>query len=149
MLFYLVVGEFKYLELVREGGLRGLRLCEIVNDFLVWERLLDVCVVEVDNGVSVWPRLSLHSVIEDHLLLSTRVHTLYFAVVSNYLIDDFGVSERLGVVLFRELQSEVLLFLFRRSSRGPAIHVAHILRVIGLDLLGLLLPETMAVVLLK
>lgn len=89
MLFYLVVGEFKYLELVRECCLRGLCLCKVVDDFLVWECLLDVCIVEVDNRISVWPRFSLHSIVENDFLFATSIHALYLSVVPHNLIDNF------------------------------------------------------------
>ena len=108
----LVVGEFEDLQAVWEGGLRRLGFSEVVDNFLVWEGLLDVRVVEVDDRVAVGEAFSLHAVVEDYFLFAVGVHALDLAIVPDYLLHYFLVSCRLLVVLFGELEAEVFLFLF-------------------------------------
>lgn len=53
MFLNLVVAELEDLQLIRKGRLRRLCLGEVVHNLAVGECLLDVLVVEVDNGVAV------------------------------------------------------------------------------------------------
>ena len=109
VLLDLIVAELEHLQLVRECGLRGLRLSEVVDHFAIRECLLDVLVVEVDDRVSIRERLSFDSIIEDDLLLSVLVDPLDLAVVAHVLLDHLLVLQGLAVVLLWELEAEVFL----------------------------------------
>jgi len=117
VLFDLVVAELEHLQFVGESRLRRLRLCKVVNHFSVRERLLHVLVVEVDNCVAVGEGLPLHPVVENDFLFAVLVNALDLAVVAHVLLHHFLVLKSLAVVLFGELQAEVL-FLVGGSSLG-------------------------------
>jgi len=70
--------------------------------------LLDVAVVEVDDGVAVWEHLSLHTVVEDYLFLSVLIHSLDLPIVAYILVDNLHVAWSLVVVLIREFHVELL-----------------------------------------
>ena len=110
MLLDLIVAELENLQLVRERSLGRLRLSEVVNYFAIGECLLDVLVVEVDDGVAIWERLSFDSIIEDDLLLSVLVDPLDLSIMPHVLLDYFLVLQGLAVILFGEFETEVLLF---------------------------------------
>ena len=148
MFFYLVVWEFKYLKLIWEGCLCGLSFCKIVDYFLVWECLLDICIAKIDDRVSVWPRFSLDSIVEDHFFLSTCVDSLYFSIVTYNLIYDLWICVSLSMIFSRILEPKVLFLLFLRSFYILS-HTTHILRIHYLVLLALFLAKTMRVIFLK
>ena len=145
--FYLVVWELKYLKLVWEGCLCGLSFCKIIDYFLVWECLLDVCIAEIDDGVSVWPRFSLDTIVENHFFLSACVDSLNFSIVTHNLVYNLWICMSLGMVLSGILKPKVLFLLFLRSSYILS-HTNHILCIHYLILLDLLLAKTMRVVFL-
>lgn len=112
MLFDLVVSKFENLKTIRERGLCCLCLSEVVYNSLISIGLLDVIVVEVDNGVSVREHLSLHSIVEDDLFLSVFVDSLNLPIISNYLLDHLHVGGRLAVVVRRELHVVIFSIIF-------------------------------------
>ena len=91
MLLNLVVLELEHLQTIWEGGLSGFGISEVVHDSLIRVSLLDVIVVKVHYCVAVWEHLSLHSVVEDHLLLAILVESLDFAIIADDLLDDFQI----------------------------------------------------------
>ncbi len=111
MFFDLVVCEFEHLQPVGEGSLRGPRLCEIVDDPLISVGLLYVAVVEVDDGVAVGEHLSLHSVVEYHLLLAVLINPLYLSIVPYNLLHHLNIYRRFVVVLQREPHIVLLILL--------------------------------------
>ena len=111
VLLDLVVGELEDLQAVGEGGLRGPRLRKVVDDALVRIGLLDVVVVEVDDGVAVGEHLALDAIVENHLFLSIFIHSLDLSIVSNNLLDHLHIRRRLAMVLHGELHVELLALL--------------------------------------
>ena len=73
MLLNLVVGELEHLKTVWEGSLSGLCVCKVVDDALIRIGLLYVVVIEVDYCVTIRENFSLHSIVEDYLLLTVFV----------------------------------------------------------------------------
>lgn len=112
MFLDLIVAELEHLQFVRESCLRSLCFCKKVDDFPIRERLLDILIIEVYDGVPVWERLSLHPIVEDDLLLAVLVDALDFTIVTHELLHDFLIRNGLPMVLFRELQTEIFLFVF-------------------------------------
>lgn len=102
MLFDLVVAKFKDLKLVREGSLRCLRLSKEVDNFSVLERLLNVLVVEVNYGVTIWEGLTFDPVVENYFFLSILIDALDLAIVAHVLLHHFLVSQRLAMILLWE-----------------------------------------------
>lgn len=117
VLLNLVVAEFEDLQLVWESRLSCLRLSEVVNDFSVSKRLLNVVVVKVHDRVAVGEGLPLDSVVENHFFLAVLVDPLDLAIVTNELLDDLLVGHCLAVVLLRELQTEVFFLIGNGSTR--------------------------------
>ena len=111
MFFDLVVCEFEHLQPVGESGLRGPRLCEVVDDPLIRVGLLDVAVVEVDDCVAVGEYLPFHSVVEYHLLFAVFINPLNLAVVPYNLLYNFHIHRRFVVVLQREPHIILLILL--------------------------------------
>ena len=111
MFLNLIVAELEHLELIREGSLGRLGLCEEVDHLAIREGLLDVLIVEVDNGVAIGERFPLDSVIEDDLLLSVLVDSLDFAIMTDKLLDNFLVRQSLAMVLFGELKTEIFFLI--------------------------------------
>ena len=64
VLFYLVIGKFEDLKSIREGTLSSLGFCEVVHNLLVRVCLLNIVIVEIDNGVSIREDLPLDSIIK-------------------------------------------------------------------------------------
>ena len=139
MFFYLVVWEFKYLKLIRESRLGCLSFSKIVNNLLVRECLFDVCVVKIDDCVSILPWLSLDTVVENHFLLSTYINALYLSIVTYDLINDLWICKRFGMIFFWELKSKVFFLLFCGSISNSITHDFIILWVVWLNLLLLTL----------
>ena len=135
MLFYLLVGELEYLQAVGVGGLRCLGLGEVVHDLLVRESLLDVAVVEVDDRVAVWERLSAYAIAEDHLLLAIQVCSLHFAIVANDLVLHLRVLCFLVVVNMGELHLVVLLVVVHLVSSLVIAISRHLWRLVLLVVL--------------
>ena len=73
VLFKLVVGEFEDLHLIWEGRLDGLCLWEVVDDFLVWESLLNISIIEVHNCVAIAEGLPSDLVCKNYLFLAIYV----------------------------------------------------------------------------
>jgi len=88
VLLHLSVLELKNLQAVWEGRLSSLGFCEVVDDLLGGVRLLDVLVVEEDDGIAVRPALSLDSIRKHNLFLPTRERALSLAISSNCLVFD-------------------------------------------------------------
>ena len=91
VLLDLVVAKLEDLQFIREGRLRRLCLGEVVDNLAVGECLLDVLVVEVDNGVAVWEGLTLDSVVEDDFLFAVLVDPLDLPIMPHVLLNDFLV----------------------------------------------------------
>ena len=58
MLFDLLVCEFEYLKAFWICCLSGLSLSEEIYYSLVWESLLHIAIIEIDNGISIRKCLS-------------------------------------------------------------------------------------------
>ena len=112
MFFDLIVSELENLEPIWERGLRGPRFSKVVDDSLISIGLLNIVVIEVDNGVAVGDHLSLDSIVEYDFLLSIFVHSLDLSIVSYDLFHHLHVDRCLAVVLHREFHVEFLIFLF-------------------------------------
>jgi len=113
VLLNLLVAELKHLEPVGEGALRGFCICKVVDDLRIWVGLLDVVIVEVDDGVAVGECLSPDPVAEDYLFFAVHVRALYLAVVTHHLLLDrrvLGVGA--AVVALVHLHFEVFLVFF-------------------------------------
>ena len=111
MLFNLIVAELEDLELIWEGCLCSLSFCEIVNNFAIGEGLLDILIVEIDDSVSIWERLALHPIVEDHFLFAVLVNSLNLSIVAHVLFNNFLILQSLAMVLFRELKTEVFFII--------------------------------------
>jgi hypothetical protein len=103
MLLNLLVGKFKHLKAVSEGGLRGASISEVVNHLAVGEGLLHIFIGEVNNHVAVSICLPLHAICKNNFLFTGLVDSLDFAIVANHLIDYLLVGWKLVVVLGGEL----------------------------------------------
>lgn len=86
MFLNLIVAKLEHLELIREGSLRSLRLSKVVAHFAVWEGLLDILIVEVDDCVAIRESLPLDPVVEDDFLLAVLVDALDFSILANVLL---------------------------------------------------------------
>lgn len=89
MLLDLLVRKLEYLEPVHERGLRGARVCKVINHFAVRERLLHVFVCKVNNHVAIRIGFSLNTVRENDLLLAALVNPLNLTVVAHHLVHNF------------------------------------------------------------
>lgn len=87
MLLDLIVLKFENLEAVGESRLCRLRLREEIYDFTTWERLFDVLVLEENDLVAIEPNLTLDTVRENYLFLSTLVEFLTLSFLTDNLID--------------------------------------------------------------
>lgn len=103
---------------------------------MVWERLLDVAVVEIDDRVPVWESLPANSIAEDHFLLSVQVCSLDLAVVADDLVLHLRVLCVLVVVRVWELHLVVFFVVVHVvGSLVLAITTWHLRRLILLVLL--------------
>ncbi len=110
MRFYLSVSKPERFESMLEGGLGSVSLSEEVDHFLiVRERLLDVLVTEVHNGVAIRKYFLLDSIVELNHPLSVLKLCDDFTIVTDSLFDDSAVGQIVIVILLRECQS-VLIF---------------------------------------
>ena len=116
MFLNLIVLELKHLQTIWESRLRGLSISKVVDYSLIRVSLLDVVVVEVHDCVPIGEHLSLHPVVEDHLLLPILVQSLNLAIVTDDLLYDFQIRWALVVVLCRELHVVVLLLFIQCCS---------------------------------
>ena len=87
MLLNLVVLELKNLESIWERCLCCLCLREEVDNLASWESLLDVRILEKDDLIAIRPDLTLDSIWEHDLFLSTLEELLLLALGADYLID--------------------------------------------------------------
>lgn len=93
-------------------GLGRLCVSKIVDNLLVSICLLDVVIVEVDNGVAIGMSFSPDSIGEDDFFFPVEEGSLHLAVVANYLLLDSGVVWILLVmVLTWKLHFIVFFFL--------------------------------------
>lgn len=110
VLFDLRVAELEDLQPIVVGGLRGLGLSKVVHYLQVRVRLLDVIIVKVHDGVSVWEGLSSDAVAEDDLFLSIHVRPLDLTVVAYKLLSHCIVVVVGGaMILLQHFHLEVLL----------------------------------------
>ena len=109
VLLDLTICEFKHLQPIREGGLGGLSLSEVVNHFLIGVSLLDVVVVEVDNGVLVWEHLPFDPIVKDHLVFAIFIHPLDLPIIAYLLLNYLHVRHTLVVVLRLKFHLEIFL----------------------------------------
>lgn len=110
VLLNLTVAELEHLQAISIRSLRCPRLGEVVNNFAVWVRLLDVIVVEVDNGVAIPERFSANAIAENYLLLSVGISALHLTIVAHNALDCLRVRLLVVVVLIEELHLVVFLF---------------------------------------
>jgi len=113
MLLDLRIRELEDLKSVWIGRLGRLGLRKVINNFLIRVRLLDIIIVEVDDGVAIWERLPAYAIAENDLLLAVVVRPLHLAVVSDNLILNLRVWLLLVVVLVRELHLVVLFLILQ------------------------------------
>jgi len=121
VLLNLIVCKFEYLQAIREGSLCGLGLCKIVDDLLVWVSLLDIIIIEVNNGVPIWEYFPLNAIIKDYLFFAVLVYSLNLAIMSNNLLHNLHVLGVLIVVDLWELHIEVLLLFFISIRCGERV----------------------------
>ena len=110
MFLDLSISKFKNLQSVRECGLRSLSFSKVINNFLVWVRLLYVVIVEINDCVAISPRFALYSIVENNFFLAWFESSLDFTVVADDLFNDFLVSWRLWVVFLTEFHVIVIFF---------------------------------------
>jgi len=67
-------------------------LSKVVDNLLVRVCLLNVMIVEVNYGVTIWEDFSLNPIIEYHFLLPVLVDSLDLAVMANYLLNDLHIA---------------------------------------------------------
>ena len=113
MLLDLRIRELEDLKSVWIGRLGRLGLRKVINNFLIRVRLLDIIIVEVDDGVAIWERLPAYAIAENDLLLAVVVRPLHLAVVSDDLILNLRVWLLLVVVLVWELHLVVLFLILQ------------------------------------
>jgi hypothetical protein len=65
---------------------------------LVWVGLLDIVVIEVDNGVSVGEDFPLNSIVEDDLFFPILINSLNLTIMPDNLLDHFHVCWILAMV---------------------------------------------------
>lgn len=110
MLLDLTVRELEHLQAISVGRLSCPRLGEVVNNLAIWVRLLDVIIVEVDDGVSISESFSANAVAKDDFFLAVGVCALNLAVVANDALDSLLVLIILAMVLVEEFHLVVLFF---------------------------------------
>ena len=113
MLLDLRIRELEDLKSIWIGRLGRLGLRKVINNFLIRVRLLDIIIVEVDDGVAIRERLPADAIAENDLLLAVVVRPLHLAVVSDNLILNLRVWLLLVVVLVRELHLVVLFLILQ------------------------------------
>lgn len=89
----------------------SLRLGKEVNHFTIRECLFDILVVEVNDGISVRERFTLHAIVENDFFLAVLINTLDFSIMADILFDNFLVGQGLAMVLFWEFETEIFLFI--------------------------------------
>ena len=92
-------------------GLGGLCVSKVIDNLLVSICLLDVVIVEVDNGVPVRVSFSPHSVGKDHFFFPVQEGSLHLPVVANYLLLDSSIVRILLVVVLTWELHLVVFFL--------------------------------------
>ena len=114
MLFNLLVAEFENLKAFWESSLSCFCVREVVHNFLVRICLLDIVIVEVNDGVSIRECLPPDSIAKDHFLLSIQVCPLDLAIVSNYLVLDRDIGVDCSAMVFlRHLHLEVFVVVLK------------------------------------
>ena len=87
--FDLLVLKFEYLETVLVRCLGSLGLGEVVNHALVWIRLLDIFICEVNYHVPIWKRFPFDSIRKNDFFFTRLIDSLYLAIVANNLVNNF------------------------------------------------------------
>ena len=83
MLLNLIIWKLEDLESIRESCLSSLSIWEVINDFLVWECLLNIIIIEVYYRIAITPNLSLNTVSKDNFFLSSFIDSLDLSIVTN------------------------------------------------------------------
>lgn len=99
MLFNLLVRKLKHLQAIIESSLRCLSFSEEINNFLIWECLLDVLIGEVDYHITVWVSLSANTICKDNFFLAGLVDTLDFTIMAYYLVNDLQIGGSFAMIL--------------------------------------------------
>jgi hypothetical protein len=118
VLLNLVVSKLENLESIRESRLCGLSISKVVDYFLVSIGLLDVVIIKVHYSVAVRENLTLHAIIEDHLLLPIFIKSLDLAIVADDLFNDLHIGWGFIMILRWELHVIVFIFFFIRVLLG-------------------------------
>lgn len=122
MFLNLIIAKFENLEPIREGGLSGLSIWEIVDYLLIWESLFHIIVWEINYGITIWPHLPPDPIAEHHLLLSVIIEPLHLAIVSLDLVHQLRGNEVLAVVTRGEFEVKFIfigvIVVFERISAG-------------------------------
>lgn len=87
MFLYLIIGEFEYLQAIRECSLSGLSLSEVVYYFLVWEGLLNIVISKVYYRVACGPDFPPHTITKDYFFLAIIIKSLLLTIMWCYLLD--------------------------------------------------------------
>lgn len=64
MFLYLIIREPKDLESILESGLSSFSLSKVIDNPLIWVGLLNIIVVEVNNGITIREHFPLHTIVE-------------------------------------------------------------------------------------
>lgn len=111
MFFDLSIRKFKNLKAITIRSLCCLSLGKIIDNLLIGVCLLNVLIIKIDNGISIWVSLPPYPIGEYHLLFAVQEGPLDLAIVAHdLLLDGRVVRVRLIMVLARELHFVVLLF---------------------------------------
>jgi len=111
MFFYLLIGKFENLQSVRECSLGSLRFSKVVNNFITWERLFDILIVKIDQGITVGPWFSAHPIAKDHLFPATLENSLYLAIIPCNLVYECLICSSLCMILIRKPHCKIILLL--------------------------------------
>lgn len=94
MFFYLLISKLKHLQSsttiffrIRECSLCSLRFSEVIDNFAIFERLLDIFVRKVYYRITVGPNLTSHTISKEYLLLSVIKQALYFSIFAFDLLN--------------------------------------------------------------
>ena len=79
MLLDLIICKFEHLKSIWESRLSGLGFSKVVYNFLIRISLLNITVVEIDNGISIREHFPLYTIVENNFLLSVFINFLDFA----------------------------------------------------------------------
>ena len=112
VLLNLIICKFEYLESIRECCLCSFSLGKVVDDLLVWVGLLDIIIIEVDNGVSVGEDFPFDAIIKNYLLLSVFINSLNLTIMTYNLLHNFHVLRILVMINLREFHVKIFLFIF-------------------------------------